>query len=172
MNTTAFSTETNTYRELWFRSLSRTALLTGTLQLAALAAQYYVQAKTPPLLLVKYFALPVFGRSAIEGGLLVFTWGLVIHFAILFLISSLLFLLYPLMAAYIRHWPVIGTLLGLATGITWQFVLAPLFHWPPAAQGPEGYLLACGLPVLTIGWPLSFNAQRFHKKQKSASPLG
>ena len=125
------------------------------------------RAKTPPPVAGKVLCPSCFfGRSAIEGGLLMFTLGLVIHFAILFPDQQPAFLFYP-------RWPAISAtgrspepFSGMAAGITWQFVLAPCFTGPRPRQDQKDICSPVGRAgTFTIGWPLSFQCATLSKNK-------
>ena len=168
MNTTTISNSITHHEQDKFRTISLTALLTGILQIASIVLKYLIENGRGPLSLFKYIASGVFGKEALDGGILMITWGLVIHFMIAFLCTVFLFLIYPGLSRWLKNKFLTGALYGISIWAIMNFIVLPLSKINKLPTGTNEAILAASLLVLTIGMPTALIANWYYTKKKRA----
>ena len=140
-----------------------TCLLTGTLDgLAALLISHRI----PPAVIFRFIASGWFGRESMSGGTSMVLWGLVFHYLIAAIFSTVLFLIYPFMIKIFWNKYFTGIFYGIAIWLIMNFVVLPFTNIPKS----HGHLDLAGLTigiaalVICVGGPVAFIADSFYKK--------
>jgi uncharacterized membrane protein YagU involved in acid resistance len=136
-------------------------LLVGTLDITAACINAYLMNGVRPEQVLKYVASGVFGKSAFTGGTMMAVWGLIFHFIIAYGCTVFFFWIYPRMPWLQKNLWITGIVYGLFIWIVTARIIVPLSNTPPAAFRLDRALVAWGILVLAIGWPLAFLAQRW-----------
>jgi hypothetical protein len=147
-----------------FNAISSTAFTAGTLLLVSIMAKAYLDmGKQGPLILLKYIASGIFGEQALAGGLLMITWGLVIHYFISFLISTLLFLLYPRMLTFTSKKIMTGIVYGMSAWIVMDLLILPIsqvpYHEVFVSKAPSLFFLS---HIFAFGIPVAWMAHKYY----------
>ena len=168
METTFISSAANQQEQDMFRTISLTALLTGILDITAAIVHYYILNGTGPERMFKTIASGVFGKQAIEGGILMITWGVVFHFMIAFLFTAFLFLVYPKVAAWIKNKFLVAILYGIFTWAVMNLVIVPLSITHKLPSDPEKMIITALILICMIGLPVALIAHRFYSRKRAA----
>lgn len=141
-------------------------LLTGTLDITAALLQYYIQTGKDPGNVLRFIASAVFGAKAFTGGMMMALWGLLFHYCIAFLFATAFFLIYPLVPPAQKNRWLTGIVYGLLVWALMNLLVVPASQAPPLPFRPGRALIAAGILVLCIGWPLSFLANKYYLYKK------
>jgi hypothetical protein len=168
MNMTAYSPVSNPPKHDLFRTISLTSLVSGSMHLGALLITQFLLAGKDPATFLKFVASGVFGKEAMEGGRLMIAWGLVFHFAIVFVFTSLLFLLFPIARRIVNLNLVLGVVYGIFTWAIMYCLVLPLsaIHYVPGDLA--SMFLDASFVILLIGLPVAAIAGKFYYFRKEA----
>ena len=133
-------------------------LLAGTLDISTAFVIYWLRTGKNPLLVCRYIASAVFGKTeAYSGSDMMIVAGFLFHYAIAFSFTTLFFLLYPKIYAFIKNKFAAGIAYGLFVWIIMNIVVLPLTRIPSfnimlsnAVQNIIILMLAIGLPASLI----------------------
>ncbi|HEY6503775.1 MAG TPA: hypothetical protein VIZ28_07375 [Chitinophagaceae bacterium] len=164
MATTLSSPGASQQRNL-FNTISWTALLAGTLDIAAAIIKYYIEKGKGPAPIFKFIASGVFGKEAFSGGRLMIVWGVVFHFMIAFIFTVVLFLIYPLVIKWIKNKFVTGILYGLLVWVIMNQAVLPLSHTPKFPFDITQAIIAALILISMIGLPVALIADNYYKKK-------
>ena len=137
-------------------------LLVGSLDIIAALVHFYIRTGKDPLIVLKYVASAVFGKSAFSGGNMMAVWGLLFHFLIAFIWTILFFLIYPRLRLLSWNRVVTGILYGIFIWIMMTQLVVPMSN---ASAGPfdlKQAIIAVLILIGAIGLPLSFMAHRYY----------
>lgn len=188
METTLISA-THQQEQDMFRTISLTALLTGTLDITAANIQFYINTHRGAALkltgseepvsfltylthggpdrIFRYIARAVFGNEA-SGGTLMVIWGAVFHFMIAFLFTAFLFLIYPKVAKWIKNKFLIGFLYGLFIWAVMNLVIVPLSLINKFPSDLKQAIIAELILTFMIGLPVALIAHRYYSRKQAA----
>lgn len=152
------------------KTIIRTALLAGTLDITAACLQAYTMAGMMPEKLLRYIASGVFGKAAFEEGNSMIVWGLLFHFIIAFSCTIIFFWLYPKIS-FLKHKLLINSLLIaiIAWAIT-NWVIIPTSLIPNRTFNLIKAVMAIAILFVCIGLPISYNAQRYFANKINNQP--
>jgi hypothetical protein len=191
METTFISSTTNQQEQDMFRTISLTALLTGTLDISAAIIKFYIDTNQGARLkltgdnepvsfftfitnggpdrIFKFIARGVFGNEASAGGTLMIIWGVVFHFMIAFLFTAFLFIIYPKVVKLIKNKFIVGFIYGLFIWAAMNLVVLPLSRVPnPKSFDFKQAGIAALILICMIGIPAALVAHRYHSRKGAA----
>ena len=166
MMTTTLSSRSAQQEKNIFNTISWTALLVGTLDIAAAIIKFYIETGKGPEPIFKFIASGVFGKEAFAGGTLMIVWGAVFHFMIAFVFTLVLFLIYPVIIKWLKNKFLTGIIYGLAIWAIMNRVVLPLSLTPQpksfdiAQAGIAALILIC-----MIGIPVALIASHYYRKK-------
>ncbi len=188
METALVSTTTNQKEQDLFRTISLTALLTGTLDLVASNIHFYFTTHHGALLklagmeepvsmttyltnggpgrVFKYVASAVFGEEANSGGRLMATWGAVFHYMIAFIFTAFFFIIYPKIIRWLRNKFIVAVTYGLFTWAVMNFAVVPLSRINKLPSDWENVIVAALIPLFMIGLPVALIADCFYSQKR------
>lgn len=116
-----------------------------------------------PIAVWKYVASGILGKSSYE-----YTWesivfGLVIHFVIAFVVTTIYYLASFRLPELIQYPLIFGLLYGIAVYFVMGYVITPL---SAAAKLPTSYtsiMIGILIHIICVGLPISFIVKRFSK---------
>jgi hypothetical protein len=145
------------------KTLAWLGLLAGTLDICAAFLQAYIKRGTSPVIILKYIASAVFGKEAMTGGAMMAVWGLIFHFIIAYSCTIVFFLLYPKIKLLHKNMLLTIFIFGIAIWAITNLVIVPLskigtftFVWDRA-------LMALGILIIAIAWPVTYFTRRFYR---------
>jgi hypothetical protein len=190
METTTISSACIQQEQDMFKTISLTALLTGTLDITAANIQFYINTHQGAALkltgseepvsfltylthggpdrIFRYIARAVFGSEASTGGTLMVIWGAVFHFMIAFLFTAFLFLIYPKVAKWIKNKFLIGFLYGLFIWAVMNLVIVPLSLINKFPSDLKQAIIAELILTFMIGLPVALIAHRYYSRKQAA----
>ncbi|MDP4262866.1 MAG: hypothetical protein Q8941_10070 [Bacteroidota bacterium] len=174
-----------------FRTISLTALLTGTLDIIAAIIKFYIDTNEGatlkiagnnedgpvsfltfllhggPARMFQYIARGAFDGSVTANGSIMIVWGIVFHYMIAFLFTLLLFLMYPKITIGLKNKFIIGTLYGLFTWTVMNLLVVPLSRVPKKDFHIEQAGIDALILIGMIGIPVALIAHHYYSRQKS-----
>ena len=139
----------------------RTGLVAGTLDAIAAMTQYTINGGKNPTVVWNYVASGAFGPEARTGGLPFAAVGLLLHFCIA-MIWTTLFYLVAVRAPILRKSPVVsGVAYGLCVWTMMTRVIVPLSRiGPPKSFNPMNAAIGAAIIVVCVGLPSALRARR------------
>ena len=134
-------------------------LLVGTFDIVAACIQFYLKTGKGPEPVLKYIASAVFNKEAYTANGM-WVWGLLFHFVIAIAFTALFFWLANKIPVILSNKILTGVIYGIFVWSTMQFLILPFTAISVSLPSLQNALLAIGILVLCIGWPLTFFASR------------
>lgn len=145
-------------------TIFRTGLIAGTLDiLSAITVYALIMGKATPVQILQGVASGVFGREAFAGGFTMALTGLLFHYAIALIFTTVYFLLYPHLSFLHRQWVVSGVLFGVLVWLIMNLAVLPLSNFQQAPLRWAPALLGMAIIVVMIGLPIAFNVQKYYR---------
>jgi hypothetical protein len=142
-------------------TILRTGLIAGTLDiLSAITVYALIMGKGTPVQILQGVASGVFGREAFAGGFTMALTGLLFHYAIALIFTTVYFLLYPHLPFLHRQWAVSGVLFGVLVWLVMNLAVLPLSNFQQAPLRWAPALLGMAIIVVMIGLPIAFFTQK------------
>jgi hypothetical protein len=185
MDTILLSTNTDQKERDVFRTISLTALLTGTLDIIAASIHFYFNTDRGAALkltgteeplpfitylthggadrLFRYIARALFEPTT--NGKLLVAWGVVFHYTIVFMFTGFLFLIYPGIIKWLKNKIVVGFIYGLFIWSMMNLVVLPLSKLNKFPTDPENAIIGELILTFMIGLPVALIAHRFYSKK-------
>jgi hypothetical protein len=190
METTLVSPITHQQEQDMFRTISLTALLTGTLDISAAIIKFYIDTDQGAKLkltgsdepvsfftfitnggpdrIFKFIARGIFGDGVTTGGSIMIVWGIVLHFMIAFLFTAFLFLIYPKVAKWIKNKILVGFIYGLFIWAVMNLVVLPLSRTPqPKSFDSTQAGIAALILIFMIGIPTALIAHKYYSSERN-----
>lgn len=142
-----------------------TALMAGTLDIAAAMLNVYLSTGRDPIIVLHFIASGALGREAFSGGLLTAVYGLNFHFAIAGSWTALYFFLYPRVAFLSRNKYVSGLLYGLVVWCGMNLVVLPLSRVTMRPFDLFNAIEGIAILMIFVGLPISISAHRYFTKK-------
>lgn len=190
MMPTTLSSQPAAQQSNLFSTISRTTLLVGIPAIVAVLIKSYIDTGRGAALniagsaepvsfftfithggperILKFIASGAFGPEALAGGRLMMVWGLVFHFMIAFVITSILFLIYPLLVRHVKNKLMAGILLGFFTWFVIYLLVRPLSSLPDTPFDLLDAVVNLFILIITVGVPAAMVAHNFYNKKKAA----
>jgi hypothetical protein len=191
MDTTITSSTTHQQEQDMFRTISLTALLTGTLDITAAIIKFYIDTNRSAVLkltsdqeagpvsfitflthggpdrIFKFIARGIFGNDVTTDGTLMIIWGIVFHFMIAFLFTAFLFLIYPKVVRWIKNKFLVGIFYGLFIWAIMNLVVLPLSRLPdPKSFDITQALIGALILICMIGIPIALIAHKYYSSRR------
>lgn len=154
-------------KQHFWKTILLSGLLVGSLDIIAALVQFYSKTGKDPLIVLKYIASAVFGKSAFSENSMV-VWGLLLHFLIAFIWTIFFFLIYPKLKLLSWNRIVTGIIYGIFIWIIMTQVVVPISKATAGAFNIKNAIIAVLILIAAIGIPLSFIAHRFYSIRVTA----
>lgn len=146
-----------------YRIIFWTAVLTGTLDIAAAFINSYFRSGTNPVVVLQFIASGLLGTGAFNGGLSTALLGLIFHFLIAFIWTLIFFILFPKMNFPPRYMLISGLSYGIIIWIVMNLIVLPLSNAPPVPFKLMQTIIGIGFIMFLIGLPISVVYHKFYK---------
>jgi ribose/xylose/arabinose/galactoside ABC-type transport system permease subunit len=162
---TTSSTGVNQKKNL-FSTILLTGLLVGILDITAAMIKFYIDTGKGPAPIFKYIASGVFGNEAFAGGTLMVASGVIFHFIIALIFTTILFILYPTLSRWLKNKFLIGILYGIVIWLVMNRLVLPLSGTPtPKSFDIKQAVIGALILIFMIGIPASIIAHKYYSKK-------
>ncbi len=138
-------------------TIIKAGFLVGTLDIIAACTQFFIKTGKNPEIVLKYIASALFGKEAMNSGVMMSVVGLLLHYAIAFIFTVFFFWIYPKIKILSINIFLTAVLYGLFVWTIMNQVVVPLskiparpFSWPGAAQAAAILIVCIGLPLAVL----------------------
>lgn len=152
-------------RGLW-KTVLVAGLLVGTLDILAAIIQTLINGREP-LMMLKFIASGVFGKSALTGDTAYAFFGLFFHYCIAMVWTTIFFIAYPKINFLAKNRIATGIGYGVFVWVGMSQIVLPLSNTPALPFNLKGAIIAVLILIVAIGIPLSFMANKFYRKGNS-----
>ncbi|MGK6352788.1 hypothetical protein [Parapedobacter sp. DT-150] len=140
------------------KAILRAGFIVGMLDMLAAFLHYYLKTHKSPIVVLHYIACGVFGDNAYRGGSQMALWGLLFHFVIAFVFTTLFFLLFRSLPLIRRMGILAGVIYGVFVWAVMQFLVIPLsnissvapLNFPDAALSIAILIVCIGIPLYIL----------------------
>ena len=143
-------------------------LVTGTLDITAALIYYPIMYGITQTQLLQNIASGVLGERAFAGGLQMAALGLLIHYCIALLWTSVYFIGYPAITVLWRNRFVAGISYGIAVWLVMNLVVLPLSKVNRSPFDLKQALIGAVILMICIGLPNSIVVGKYYAKRQSS----
>jgi hypothetical protein len=151
------------------KTIAWAGLLVGSLDILTAILHFRNATGKDPVLIFKYIASAVFGKSGYDNGWLMPLLGLIFHFIIAYIFTFILFLIYPKMKLYKYNAVLTGIAYGIFIWIVMNVIVVPSSKIGKFNFKLWNVLLQASILIVMIGIPLSFICKRNYRKKGAVS---
>jgi hypothetical protein len=144
------------------KTIPITGLLVGTLDAIAAVIQFKLSGGGNPILIAKFIASGVLGKAAFSGGTGTVLLGILLHYIIAGIWTTIFFVIYPLTAKWSNKY-ISGILFGLLIWAVMNLVVLPLSKTPSISRDLIPDLIGIGILIIAVGLPVSLIRSRYPK---------
>ena len=148
-----------------FKTILFAWLLAGSLDILSAFVDYYIRTGKGPAGVLKFIASGVFGKAAFGGEESMVWMGLLLHFVIALLFTTVFFLLYPRLKFLHIDIALSAIIMGISTWLIMNLVVVPLSNTPKYAFNPANAIKAMLILIFMIGFPLSVIFKNYYFRQ-------
>ncbi len=141
-------------------------LITGTLDILAAFADYYIATGNRPEGVLRFIASGVFGKAAFSGTTMMIWLGLLFHFIIVFALTIGFFIIYPGIKLLQLNIVLTAIIFALVSWAITNLIIVPLSNTPSIPFKFSNALKAFCILVFTIGFPLALIFRNYYKPAK------
>ncbi len=148
-----------------FNNIITAGTIAGTLDILAAFADYYIETGKGPQDVLRFIASGVFGKSAFTGTTVMIWSGLLFHFLIALIFTTIYFIIYPRVKWLHIHLVLTALLLAIITWLAMNIIVVPLSSTPSIPFKFISAVKAVGILIFTIGFPLAIIFRNFYRSQ-------
>jgi uncharacterized membrane protein YagU involved in acid resistance len=152
-----------------WNTILKATLIAGSLDIVAALLMFFIKTEKNPVLVLKYIASAVMGKSAYSDGFMMPLLGLIFHFLVAFAWATIFFFLYPRIKTVIKHSIVAGLLYGIAVWLAMNLLVLPLTQLPKASFTLSQALIGMVVLMLAIGLPIALIVANYYRRSKALS---
>lgn len=145
------------------KTILKTGLIAGTLDISAASINFIVTTGRNPVLVLKYIASGIFGKELAYSNEFMPIIGLFLHYLIAFSFTIFFFGVYPKIKNYNLNWKILGVLYGLFVWVVMNLIIVPLSNTPKRPFTFQGITIGAGILILCIGLPIAYFAHKYSK---------
>ena len=163
MTSTTGSLQTSTHKNP-IAVIAIAGLIAGTLDGLGAIIWAYLKSSTPPAVVFKYIASGVYGKEAFAGGVSMIIMGIVFHYVIATIWSTLMYGLYPRLIPVLKNKFLLGILFGIVIWLVMNFIVVPNSNAP---QGKDfdrvQAVINMSILIVAVGIPICIVMHRYRK---------
>ena len=149
-----------------FPPILRAGLLVGTFDIAAAMLYFFINTGNKDVLMVlKYVASGVFGKTAIAGGGEMIAAGFLFHYLIALFFTAFFFWIYPHIKPFVSYTILSGIAYGLFVWAVMNLVIVPLSRIGHRPFNPVNAVINLLILIVCMGIPLSLMANNFYRRK-------
>lgn len=145
-------------------TILKATLIAGSLDIIFALTQFYIKTQKSPVLVLKYIASALFGKSAYSDGVVMPAVGLLFHYLVVFGWVTIFFFIYPKIILVIKNSIVAGLLYAIVIWLAMSFVVLPLTLVPRQPFQIQQALVAILILMVAIGIPLGLIMKKYYQR--------
>jgi hypothetical protein len=151
-----------------YKSIIKTALLAGTLDILAAVINYYYNTGKTPEGVFKFIASGAFGKTAFSGGKEYIIAGLLFHYLIAFSFTILFFLLYPKIKRYASGYIITtGLVYGIVAWCVMNLVVVPMSKTPVIKTDTTQQFIGMVFLMFLVGLPVALMTKKYYSYERN-----
>lgn len=144
-------------------------LIVGTLDILAALIHYFAKTGKDPLIVLKFIASGVFGKSAFSGGPVLIFAGLTFHYLIAFLSTIFFFWVFPKVRNLVKNEILTGIIYAVFVWVVMNLIVVPLSNTPPQPFNLMNAFVGIIILIVCMGIPLAVMVNSFYNNEHSVS---
>ncbi|MBT1711684.1 DUF1440 domain-containing protein [Fulvivirgaceae bacterium PWU5] len=161
------SSRTDVSRSSLVKTILITGLIAGTLDIMAACVNVYISSGTDAVTVLQYIASVFLGKESYAMGFVSALLGLIVHYAISYGWTILLFLLYPKLKFLSGNKVLVGLLYGVFVWLVMNLVILKLIGLGKGSFNLLQATIGCGILMLCIGLPIVWGANTYYQRRKN-----
>jgi len=145
----------------------KAGLLAGTLDILSAFTYYFIKTGKNPLNVLSFVSKTALGETTFANTMVQQVTGLLVHFAIAFGWTILLFILYPRIKWLQFNKFITAVVYGIFVWTMMNMLILPLWNNKAFVFKPESSTINCAILMFAIGLPLSFIASKYYSKKQN-----
>jgi len=158
-----------TWQNSIFITIILTALLAGTLDIAAAMLNFYLPTGKNPVIVLQFIASGVFGKTAFAGDPMMPWYGTIFHYCIAATWTVTYFFIYPKIKILSKNWFLSGSSYAVIVWLIMTQAVLPLSNVPQIPFDLGRAAIGIAILIVCVGMPISFLVSKFYrmKEQKN-----
>lgn len=150
-----------------YRSIIKTGLIAGTLDISAAIVSYYIRFGKGPEGIFRYIARAAFGDVAKTGGAEYIVAGILFHYLIAFSFTIAFFLLYPLIKKNFSPYIILtGLVYGIIVWCIMNLLIVPSTKITPGILTATSITREMLILMCCIGLPIAIFTKRHYSHER------
>jgi len=150
-------------------TILKATLIAGTLDITLACLNFYIKTQKSPVIVLRYIASAVFGKSAYTDDTIMPLIGLLFHYIVAFIWVTIFFLLYPKLISLTKNSIVTGLLYAIVIWLTMNFLVLPLTLVPKSSFNFTQALIGTLILMIAIGLPLGLIMKKYYAQRDLAT---
>ena len=138
-------------------------LIAGTMDITAAILTYKIRNNVPPMRLLQSVASGLLGKDSFTGGAATAALGLLLHFLIAFIWTTVFYLASRKMPWMWQHAVIVGALYGIFVHQFMQQVVLPLSAFHKAPFNLTALVIGLITHIVCVGLPIALSVRHFSK---------
>ncbi len=135
--------------------------IAGTLDITAATIHFLLRGGGNPQRLLQFIASAIMGKNAFSGGISTALLGLVLHYGIALVWTTLFFLLAAKIPMLVQNVAVSGVVYAIVVWCMMNFVVLPLSNIAKQPFNPLQSFIGVCILMLCIGLPIAYFARKY-----------
>jgi len=135
-------------------SILITTLVAGSLDILLAFLNAWISNGVTPTRVLQYIASGYFGTEAFAGGSGMALWGLLFHYLVALVFTTVFFFLFAKSGFLLRHKVLTAIGYGLLIWVVMNLVVLPMSRVPASKMEPVAMIKGMAILILAIGAPL------------------
>lgn len=136
-------------------------LIAGSLDITAATIHFLLRGGANPLRLLQFIASGILGKDAFAGGIATALVGLLLHYTIALIWTTLFFLVAARAPMLVQNVVVSGVMYAILVWCIMNFAVLPLSNAAKQPVNPLQSLIGAAILVLCIGIPIAYFARKY-----------
>lgn len=144
------------------KSILIAGLIAGTMDATGATVAYLLRGGENPIKIWNYVGSGIFGDASLKGGIAFALLGLLFHYIIATIWTTIFFMFYKYLSMISKNWMVLGFIYGILVWAGMNLVVVPLSNTPKGPMTLNGALVAAFVLIICIGAPISYLAKKHY----------
>ena len=150
-------------------TILKATIIAGTLDISLACLNFYFKTQKSPVLVLQYIASAVFGKSAYTSDTMMPLIGLLFHYIVAFIWTTIFFLSYPKLISLVRNGIVAGLLYAILIWCLMNLLVLPLTLVPKSSFNLVSALTGTLILMIAIGLPLALIMKKYYQRPDRAN---
>lgn len=147
------------------KSILIAGIIAGTMDATGATIAYLLRGGENPIKIWNYVGSGIFGEASIKGGMAYALMGLLFHYIIAIIWTTIFFKIHKYLLMISKNWIVLAIIYGIVVWVGMNLIVVPLSNTPKGPMTLNGALIAGFVLIICIGSPISYLAKKYYSNQ-------